>query len=162
MRRSSRNRELQALPPHGCSLPRQTRDQVKAPVVDLSGYKPNSFVDLFHCVGPTATDKQLVLEGLNPQRNPVHAGREKLTEPGPVERARVHLDGYLRAGCHAEGAAERVQDCRYEVRRHEGRRAAAEKDSLKGEVGCGRGGGDFAEEERDIIRDALVGVGVAG
>ncbi len=104
------------------------------------------------------------VEALHAEACPVHATESERVDHRRRERARVDLDRDFGGGQDEEGLPERSDQIRERLRRHDGRRSAAEMDvvDLEAALDLFRYQIDFAAKRRFIDGNGLVAVGDRG
>ena len=73
--------------------------------------------------------ERVVLQRLDAERDPVHAGRPKVLQPRRFGRGRVGFEGDFRVLGERPPHRRPLDDLGHSLRRHQGRRAPAEEDA---------------------------------
>ena len=144
---------------------RQAVDQIEADAGDAgppqAAGRRGSLLETLHPVDGALNDG---VEALHAEARPVHAAQGERIDHRRAKRARIDLDRDLGGGQDKEGVPERSDQIGEGLRRHDGRRSAAEMDvvDLEAAVDLPRHQIDFAAKRRLVDGNGLVAVSDRG
>jgi hypothetical protein len=148
-----RDRELQLVGPHLRRLVGAGVDQVERITVESLACDRDRIERLARAVQATQRLERSVVQRLHAERHPVDSGCAITAKPRRLDAGRVGLERDFHIVGDAPVSSDRVENGAHGLRRHQRRRAAAEKDRRDFAPRRARGGGlDLPRERTDKSR----------